>query len=344
MKNLKVVCTCNRRYHDQTFSEIMQKKLFYFLFGFVLTAATFSCRKTYDLNENTKPGTQTAKPSNARTTTETDEQVAADFNYTIENAVETSVAELFTAEYQESAEFAVLADASAAILQQAGLLNGYMNELNITNHYDARLVLAAKIISDLYAEGFPTPDNFDSHNLWKCLLGTLGIPAKAVVDVMSGMTMAEIGTVVGAMGSRWLITQLVKVGAASLTGWGAAIAIGSFTYCMIKSDEDIPGMDEVPQFVFPPDAYRTYTEDEVALWVAYARKWYRETQLMPGQEEPFWTAEATMSVCESFYNHTMAKTGATHAYHKYYLCAEPGFMDRTRNLVLQVGLEIPEVE
>ena len=312
----------------------MFKKFLNLFLACTIVCGTFSCKKGTDFpDKETTSSAGASTRSLARISTTTDEAASADFSASVTENVENSVSDLFSDEYQATEEFADLADASAAILQRAGLLNAYMDELNITNYYDPRLIMAAKIINDLYVEGPPPIDNINSANLWQCLLSTLGVPATAVVDVMRGMTMAEIGTLVEAMGSRWLIKQLAKIGLEAVTGWGAAIVIAEFTMCMVFNDE-FDGIVDEPQFQFPPNVSRTYTAVDFYTYIVSAVHW--EMDRNPGNDSPVWDKFTIESACNAF------KTNPNAAYAGYYLGYEPGFMDKLSTFINAPDFEIPE--
>ncbi|OQP64136.1 hypothetical protein A3860_22280 [Niastella vici] len=309
-----------------------------------MIAGALSCKKNNDFpqKEETAPGTS-GRSLSLRVATTTDEQASAAFGASLGESVGNSVDQMFSTEYQSSEEFADLADASAVILQKAGLLDAYMNELNITNYYDPRLIMAAKIINDLYVEGPPPINNLSSGDLWKCLLSTLGIPAAAVVDVMKGMTLAEIGTIVEAMGSGWLIRTLAKVGLEALSGWGAAIAVADFTLCMVMGDQQI-NADE-PVFQWPPNVTKTYTTANYSQFVVSAVQWYKAVNSADGSTPVIsLTPSDIMFYCNAFKSATELNSLTTASYPGYYMGVEPGFMNQLSTYVFGPEFEIPEIE
>jgi hypothetical protein len=312
----------------------MRKRLFYFLFGFAIVAGFISCNKNTDIRRNPTP----SNPPTPGTTTNLDEQASAVFNASIQATVDNSFSELFTNAYQSTEEFVTLADASAVILQRAGLLSGYMDELTITHYNDPRLILAAKIINDLYVEGPPPVDNINNANNWTCLLATLNVPGEAVVDVMKGKSMAEIGTIVEAMGARWLIKQLVKVGHEGVAGWGAGIGLTEFSGCMLTGVAEPWQLDEV-NFQWPAGISITFTTEQLETIIAAALPWYDANNA----DWPVdWTPATILEICNSFKTVTLSGNfSSTQSYMGYYLCIEPGFMDQLAIYINSPGYIMP---
>lgn len=315
----------------------MRKNLFYFLFGFTLIAGFVSCKKSSDFSRRTTP---TNPPPGV---TNPDEQASTAFNSSMQVTIDNSISEVFKEAYQSTDEFRVLADASAVILQRAGLLNEYMNELNIAHHNDARLILAAKIINDLYVEGPPPIDNINSGYLWKCLLSTPGVPAEAVVDVMKGRTMAEIGTIVKAMGSGWLIEQLVKVGQEAVTGWGTGLGIADISMCMLFDDQQLAAIIDAPNFQWPADSYITYGSDKFYIYIVSALQWYKANN--GSANWPVFTPYEIAALCDSFKTSTLSGYPYPNSqYAGFYLCAEPGFMSQLTDFIYSSEFEMPDIE
>jgi hypothetical protein len=219
-----------------------------------------------------------------------DETVSDAFNTEFTAAENLSLGDVFSPAYQNTPSYLALLNASVEILRKANGLDSLKYYLGITNDNDPHLIIAAKLINDMYLEGPPEQEanlRGGGSSILKCLGEALGLPVGEIVSVAGSMTMAEIGTAIGAMGWRWFASTMVKVGIRAASGAGAVVMAATFTWCMIwEEDMDI---DPDPVTWTPPGTTNpqpdpTYTVAEFYNYINAVTDWFYASHA--GGEEP----------------------------------------------------------
>lgn len=318
---------------------MLLKKLYPLLVITVLLGA-LSCQKTNSLTddipgiEDDIPGIEKADHTTSPTSLEIDDALSEAFTESFLEPSGETIANIFSPLYQTTTEYQSLSEASVAILQQAGVLDSLKFYLNTTSNTDPHLILAAKLINDLYVEGPPPPDSIQYANTWKCLLEALGVPAAAVLNIMKGVTMAEIGTIIHAMGFRWLAGTLLKAGLGAATGWGLATMVGIFTWCMVweSSPEIADGPIDWhwPEGTNPPldptdPTDPTYTVQQFTDYINAVIAWYPGTGL---PAPTVWYPADLISAIDAFNVSAEAPT-----YLVFALYSQPGFIAQLKNYI-----------
>jgi hypothetical protein len=209
-----------------------------------------------------------------------DEAASEAFNTEFTAAEDLSLGDVFSPAYQSTLSYQALVSASVEILRKANGLDSLKYYLGITNNNDPHLIIAAKLINDMYLEGPPEPDvnlRGGGSSILKCLGEALGVPIGQIMNVAGSMTMAEIGTAIGAMGWRWFASTMVKVGIRAASGAGAVLMAATFTWCMIWEDDLAIDPDPVswnPPATTEPQPDPTYTVAEFYNYINAVTEWF----------------------------------------------------------------------
>jgi hypothetical protein len=215
------------------------KKYFYLpiLFLFLFTC---SCKKYSETNLEGALNAEKQIDKKEGPNALTEEEVMEDFEDALSAASVATFTDLTSSSYQLTSVYTNLSTASVALLQEADMLDSIKFHLNISNNSDPKLILAARLISEMVM--FPPPPLNVSSSMpgWvDCLVEAgIGVSIETLRQIAAGGTLWHVGQAIKHMGYKWFAKTVGKTLTKVLTGFGAALIVADFSWCMVREYGD----------------------------------------------------------------------------------------------------------